>query len=149
MTKKAHKRSNPAKEVTKRIETEGSARSPGNAPSIPDLTAALAAAMAELKAAQLSRLLGNATVAALPGESVAGQAKAGKKKAGKAREEARKQDRRSGRQAERETRRAAKQARREARQAGKQSGKEAMEARPASDADAQVRHPRGGLRAVA
>lgn len=87
MTKKARKRPTSAKESAKRIKAKVHARKSGKGPSIPDLTDALAAAMASLKAAQISRLLGAAVPGGLPDEAEACQAAARKKKAGKARKE--------------------------------------------------------------
>lgn len=87
MTKKARKRPTSAKESAKRIKAKVLARKSGKGPSIPDLTDALAAAMASLKAAQISRLLGAAVPGGLPDEAEARQAAARKKKAGTARKE--------------------------------------------------------------
>jgi hypothetical protein len=87
MTKKARKRPTSAKESPKRIKAKVHARKSGKGPSIPDLTDALAAAMASLKAAQISRLLGAAVPGGLPDKAGGCQATAVKKKAGKARKE--------------------------------------------------------------
>ncbi len=88
MSKKGRKPPSHAKESAKRIKAKGAAKRPGNAPSIPDLTDALSAAMARLKAAQISRLLGDAIAAGRPDPAESGQGAAGRKKAGKARKEA-------------------------------------------------------------
>lgn len=87
MTKKARKRPTSAKESAKRIKAKVLARKSGKGPSIPDLTDALAAAMASLKAAQISRLLGAAVPGGIHDEAEACQAAARKKKAGKAQKE--------------------------------------------------------------
>ena len=121
MTKKAGKRPTSAKESAKRIKAKVHARKSGKGPSIPDLTDALAAAMASLKAAQISRLLGAAVPGGLPDEAdgcqaAAGKKKARKKKAGKAR----------------------KQAEKKARGAKKRAMKEARQASPAGEGDPQV-----------
>ena len=87
MTKKARKRPTSAKESAKRIKARVHAKKSGKSPSIPDLTDALAAAMASLKAAQISRLLGAAVPGGLPDEAEACQAAVRKKKAGKARKD--------------------------------------------------------------
>ena len=121
MTKKAPKRPAHAKEAAKRIKAKSHATRSGRGPSIPDLTDALDAAMASLKAAQISRLLGAAVPGGLPDEadacqSAARKKKAGKKKAGKAR----------------------KQAEKTARGAKKRAMKEAGQASPAGEGDQQV-----------
>jgi len=109
MKKKAHKRSDPVKGLMQGIKKKGAARIPLNRPGIPDLSDALATAMARLKAAQISRLMDNAGTAALPEETAAGQVKVGGKKARKV-----------------------------ARKARKQAEKAAGQARPSSDADPQI-----------
>lgn len=116
MTKKAPKRPPHAKEAAKRIKAKSHAKRSGKGPSIPDLTDALAAAMASLKAAQISRLLGAAVPGGLPDEADACQSAAGKKKAGK-----------SGKQAEKK-----------ARGAKKGAMKEAGQASPVGEADPQI-----------
>ncbi len=88
MSKKGRKPPSRAKESAKPIKAKGAAKRPGNAPSIPDLTDALSAAMARLKAAQISRLLGDALPAGRPDPAESGQGAAGMKRAGKARKEA-------------------------------------------------------------
>ena len=127
MTKKARKRPTSAKESAKRIKAKVLARKSGKGPSIPDLTDALAAAMASLKAAQISRLLGAAVPGGFPDEAEACQAAARKKKAGKARKEAR-----------REAGKARKQDGKKARGAKKRAMKEARQATPAGEADPQI-----------
>jgi hypothetical protein len=112
MTKKARKRPTSAKESAKRIKAKVHARKSGKGPSIPDLTDALAAAMASLKAAQISRLLGAAVPGGVPDEAEARQAAARKKKAGKARKE-----KLRGKPAEKKARGARKRAMKEAGQA--------------------------------
>jgi hypothetical protein len=88
MPKKGKQTRSRAKEPAKRIKAKRSVKRPGNPPSIPDLTDALSAAMARLKTAQISRLLGDAIPAGLPGHAEAGQDAVPRKKAGKARKEA-------------------------------------------------------------
>ena len=110
-----------------RIKAKSHAKRSGKGPSIPDLTDALAAAMAGLKAAQISRLLGVAVPGGLPDEAAARKKKAGKKKAGKARKES-----------QREAGKARKQAEKKARGAKKRAMKEARQASPAGEGDPQV-----------
>ena len=110
MSKKGRKPPSRAKEPAKRIKAKGSAKKPGNAPSIPDLTDALSAAMARLKAAQISRLLGDAIPAGLPDHAESCQDAAGRKKAGKARKEAGKAGK-AGKQGGKPKKRAMKKAR--------------------------------------
>ena len=139
MSKKGRKPPSRAKEPAKRIKAKGSAKKPGNAPSIPDLTDALSAAMARLKAAQISRLLGDAIAAGLPdpagfGQDAAGRKKAGKGgKAGKARKEAGKGGK-GGKQTGMPKKRAMKKARR---------------ASPAGEAGAQLHDSGARLREAA
>ena len=127
MTKKAHKRPAHAKEAAKGITARSHARRSGKGPSIPDLTDALAAVMANLKAAQISRLLGAAVPGGLPDEAEVCQTAAGKKKVGKARKEA-----------QRKARKARKQVEKKARRAKKRAMKEAKEASTAGDADLKI-----------
>lgn len=96
MPKKRKKPPSRAKEPAKRIKAKFSAKRPGRAPSIPDLTDALSAAMARLKTTQISRLLGDAIPAGLPGHAEAGQDAAARKKARKARKEARRGGKQTG-----------------------------------------------------
>ena len=127
MTKKAPKRPPRAKEAAKRIKAKSHAKRSGKGRSIPDLTDALDAAMASLKAAQISRLLGAAVPGGLPDEAEACQAAARKKKAGKAWKEA-----------QREAGKARKQAAKKARGAKKRAMKDARQASPAGEADPQI-----------
>ena len=138
MTKKGRKQPSRAKEAAKRIKTKDSAKGSVKGPSILDVTDALAAAMARLKAAQISRLLGTAVPGGLPDEAEACRAAAGKKKAGKARKEA-----------EREAAKARKQAEKKARGAKKRAMKEARQASPAGEADPQIHDPGTRLPAAA
>ena len=96
MSKKGSKPPSRAKEPAQRIKATGSAKKPGKGPSIPDLTDALAVAMARLKAAQIPRLLGHAIPAGLPDHAESCQEAAGGRKAGKVRKEAGKAGKQSG-----------------------------------------------------
>ena len=127
MTKKVHKRPTRAKEAAKRITARSHVRRSAKGPSIPDLTDALAAVMANLKAAQISRLLGAAVPGGLPDQAEVCQAAAGKKKVGKARKEA-----------QRKARKARKQVEKKARRAKKRAMKEAKQASPAGEADPKI-----------
>ncbi|MBL0355146.1 MAG: hypothetical protein IPP03_21840 [Dechloromonas sp.] len=127
MTKKAHKRPTHAKKAAKGITARSHARRSGKGPSIPDLTDALAAVMANLKAAQISRLLGAAVPGGLPDEAEVCQTAAGKKKVGKARKEA-----------QRKARKARKQVEKKARRAKKRAMKEGKQASPTGEADPKI-----------
>lgn len=110
MTKKGSRPPSRAKGSAKRNKATRSAKGAKTGPSIPDLTDALAAAMARLKAAQISRLLGEAIPAGLPDHAESCQDAAGRKKAGKARKEAGKAGK-AGKQGGKPKKRAMKKAR--------------------------------------